>query len=124
MMKRFSVVVAVVVTVFGIGTVAQQQATPGQHSEQQQRAQGQMSMGDMMKMCREHCQTAMQATDALAKTLADARGSNDPAKMRAALEQAEKPLDDVRQHMRMCMNMMTMMQKMHGMMGSDQQPSR
>ena len=123
MMKRFSVIAAVV-TLFGIGAVAQQQSRPAQQSGQQQPAQGQMSMDDMMKMCREHCETAMKSNDALAKTLADARASNDPAKMRAALEQAEKPLADMRQHMNMCMNMMTMMQKMQGMMGGQQPPAR
>lgn len=113
MMKRFSVI-AVVVALFGIGAVAQQQAKPAQQSGQQQRAAGQMSMEDMMKGCREHCQTAMKSTDALAKTIADAKASNDPAKMRGALDQAEKPLANMRQHMTMCMNMMSMMQKMHG----------
>jgi hypothetical protein len=112
-MKRLSVIAAVV-ALFGVGAVAQQQVRPAQPSGQQQRAQGQMSMEDMMKGCREHCETAMKSTDTLAKTIADAKASNDPAKMRAALEQAEKPLADMRQHMNMCMNMMTMMQKMHG----------
>lgn len=123
MMKRFSAIAAVV-ALFGIGAMAQQQDTNKSASQagQQQPAQGQMSMADMMKGCQEHCQTAMKSTDALAKTMADARASNDPAKMRAALEQAEKPLADMRQHMKMCMHMMTMMQKMHGMMGGQQQP--
>jgi YHS domain-containing protein len=37
--------------------------------------------------------------------------------MRAALDQAQKPLAEMKQHMSMCMNMMGMMQKMHGMGG-------
>jgi hypothetical protein len=113
MMKQLSVIAAVV-GLFGAGAVAQQQTRPAQPAGQQQRAQGQMSMEDMMNGCREHCETAMKSTDALAKTIADAKASDDPAKMRAALEQAERPLADMRQHMNMCMNMMTMMQKMHG----------
>ena len=67
----------------------------------------------MMKGCLEHCELSMKAMDALARTIADAKASKDQAKMRAALEQAEKPLADVRQHMTMCTNMMSMMQKMH-----------
>jgi hypothetical protein len=47
----------------------------------------------------------------------EAKESNDPAKMRAALDQAQKPLADMKQHMTMCMNMMGMMQNMHGMGG-------
>ena len=107
--------VAAVVTLLGIGAVAQQQDTnrPAQ-AGQQPPEPGQMSMDGMMKQCREHCEAAMKSTDGLAKTIADARASNDPARMRAALEQAEKPLADMRQHMSMCMNMMAMMQKMQG----------
>lgn len=37
--------------------------------------------------------------------------------MRTALDQARKPLAEMKQHMSMCMNMMNMMQKMHGMGG-------
>lgn len=114
MKKRFGVIVATVVVLFGIAAVAQQrQNTPAQQ-EQQQADRGQMSMDDMMKRCREHCQATLKSTDALAKTIAEAKESNDPAKMRAALEQAEKPLADMREHMNMCMMMMNMMEKMHG----------
>jgi hypothetical protein len=36
--------------------------------------------------------------------------------VRAAIEQAQKQLTDMKEHMAMCGNMMNMMQKMHGMM--------
>jgi uncharacterized protein YlxW (UPF0749 family) len=74
----------------------------------------QMSMDDMMNGCREHCEQTSASIDALMKTMDEAKQSNDPAKMRAALDQAQKPLADMKQHMNMCMNMMGMMQKMHG----------
>jgi hypothetical protein len=74
----------------------------------------QMSMDDMMKGCREHCEQTSASIDELMKTMDEAKQSNDPAKMRAALDQAQKPLADMKQHMNMCMNMMGMMQKMHG----------
>ena len=107
MMKR-ATAVAVVAMLFGIAAVAQQPADkPAQKG-------GQMSMDDMMAGCREHCQASMKSMDQMAKAMADAKASNDPAKMRAALDQAEKPLTDMREHMSMCMNMMNMMQKMHG----------
>ena len=38
----------------------------------------------------------MKAMDALARTIGAAKASKNAAKMRAALEQAEKPLADVR----------------------------
>ena len=40
------------------------------------------------------------------------KGYSDPAKMRAALDQAQKPLADMKAHTDGCMNMMSMMQKM------------
>ncbi len=40
--------------------------------------------------------------DQLEKTLASGRESNDPAKMKAALEQAQTQLADARHHMSMC----------------------
>jgi hypothetical protein len=75
-------------------------------------------MGDMMKQCREHCQATSRSVDHVLKTTRDARESNDPAKMRAPLDQIEKPLSDMREHMNMCMTkMMDMMEKMGAMGG-------
>lgn len=83
-----------------------------------------MSMGNMMKGCREHCEATTKSIDQMTKTMAEARQSNDPAKMRAALDQAQKPLGEMQEHMKMCMNMMTMMQNMQQMMGGQQKPPR
>jgi hypothetical protein len=74
----------------------------------------QMSMENMMKGCQEHCQQTTASIDRLMQTMKEAEQSNDPAKMRAALDQAQKPLAEMKQHMNMCTNMMGMMQKMHG----------
>lgn len=77
----------------------------------------QMSMDDMMKGCREHCAQTSASIDRMTQSMDEAKQSNDPAKMRAALDQAQKPLADMKQHMDMCMNMMSMMQNMKGMGG-------
>jgi hypothetical protein len=74
----------------------------------------QMSMDDMMKGCREHCEQTSASVDRMVQSMDEAKRSNDPAKMRAALDEAQKPLAEMKQHMSMCMNMMGMMQKMHG----------
>jgi outer membrane murein-binding lipoprotein Lpp len=74
----------------------------------------QMSMGDMMKGCREHCQATAKLIDQLNTSLRDAKASNDVNKMRVAIDQAQKPLTEMKEHMTMCMNMMNMMEKMHG----------
>lgn len=42
------------------------------------------------------------------------------AKMRVALENAQKPLTEMKSHMSACMNMMKIMGDMHGAMGNQQ----
>jgi hypothetical protein len=110
--------IGVVAVLLGAAALAQQPGAtkPAQQTTQQQSHQKQMSMDDMMKGCREHCQSTMKSIDQMMKTMADAKASNEQAKMRAALDQAEKPLTDMRQHMNMCMSMMDMMQMHGGMM--------
>jgi hypothetical protein len=72
-----------------------------------------MSMADMMKSCQEHCQSTAKTVDQLTRSIDQAKASNDPAKARAALDQTQKALADMKEHMTMCGNMMSMMQKMH-----------
>ncbi len=74
-----------------------------------------MAMGDMMKGCRDHCEQTSASIDRVMQTIDEAKQSNDPVKMRQALDQAQKPIADMKQHMSMCRNMMNMMEKMHGM---------
>ena len=79
-----------------------------------------MSMDQMMEQCRQHCESTMKSLDSLKKTIADAKRSNDPVKMRAALDAVEKPLAEMGDHMNMCMSMMKMMGNMHMGGQSDQ----
>jgi len=90
---------------------AQQPTEPGQ---QKQPGKQMMTMDEMMKECRKHCRETAESVDQTAKTLEDAEQSNDSARIRAALGQARKSLADMKNHMSMCMNMMDMMEKMHG----------
>jgi soluble cytochrome b562 len=55
-----------------------------------------------------------KSVDQLSKTLEAAKQSNDPSKMRAAIDQTQKHLSEMKEHMSMCGNMMSMMEKMHG----------
>ncbi len=90
--------------------VAQQPAKPGQ-----QKPGGQMmTMDEMMKECRKHCQETAKSVDQTTKMMEEAEQSNDPARMRDALGQWRKSLAEMKNHMSMCMNMMDMMEKMHG----------
>ena len=73
-----------------------------------------MSTDGMMKECSEHHQAVMKSLDQTSNTLEGAKQSNDPDKMRAAIDQAQKQLADMKDHMAVCGNMMNMMQKMQG----------
>ena len=76
-----------------------------------------MSMDQSMKDCMQHHQAATKSIDQLNTTMEDAKQSNDSAKMRAAIGQAQKQLMEMKEHMTKCQNMMGMMEKMQGMGG-------
>ena len=69
-----------------------------------------------MESCQKNMKTMMQSNQQLKKTIADAKASNDTAKMQSALSEAEKYVDSKNEHMKTCMNMMQNMQGMGGMM--------
>jgi hypothetical protein len=91
----------------------QEKQQPSQKSEM--KSMGKMSMDEMMKECREHHQSMTKSVDQMSKTLEAAKQSNDPGKMRAAIDQTQKHLSEMKEHMSMCGNMMSMMEKMPGM---------
>ena len=82
-----------------------------------------MQMGGMMEECQKHCLATSNSIDRLNKMMEDARRSNDPAKMRLALENAQKPLTEMKNHMSSCMSMMKMMGGMQGGAPNNQQKS-
>jgi hypothetical protein len=96
-------------------TFSQEKQQPSHKSEM--KATGKMSMDEMMKECREHHQSMTKAIDQMTKMMEAAKQSNDPAKMRAALDQGQKQLGEMKEHMTKCGNMMSMMEKMPGMGG-------
>jgi hypothetical protein len=79
----------------------------------QQPASGQMDMKAMMAHCQGQHQEMSSALDKALATIRDARESNDPQRLRAALDQTEGSLTTLRQHISMCS---TMMSKMAGTM--------
>ena len=84
---------------------------------QQPGMSGPMSMETMMQECQTHCQETTASIDQMMTTMSQAHQSNDPAQMREALAQAQKPLATMKDHMAQCMGMMSMMQQMQGGMG-------
>jgi hypothetical protein len=92
--------------------VRAQEQRPAQKSEM--KSMGKNSMDEMMKDCKEHHQAAMKSIDQMTKMMESAKQSNDPAKMRATLDQSQKQLGEMKEHMSMCSKMMNMMEKMQG----------
>jgi hypothetical protein len=121
-MKRSKIVntaiASTVVIILASGFLSAQQASGQQEKQPSQKGEmksmGNMSMDGMMKECSEHHQAVTKSLDQTSKTLEGAKQSNDPDKMRAAIDEAQKQLADMKEHMTMCGNMMNMMQKMQG----------
>jgi hypothetical protein len=110
------------VTVIFLTIILAGHEVPGQEKQQpshksEMKPMQKMSMDDMMKECSEHHQAMTKSVDQMSKTLEGGKQSNDPGKMRAAIDQAQKQLSDMKEHMTMCGNMMSMMEKMQGMGG-------
>src|SRR6266478_686591 len=121
-MKRSKLVntaiASTVVIILASGFLLAQQ-TPGQQEKQslqkgEMKSMEKMSMDGMLKECSEHHQAVTKSLDQTSKTLEGAKQSNDPNKMRAAIDEAQKQLADMKDHMAVCGNMMNMMQKMQG----------
>ena len=98
-------------------TGTQQQTRPmqgmeGMHGQMQQGQRGQMH--GMMQDCHKNMQAMQQSNTKTKQDIEAARRSNDPAKMRAALDEADKALTSMNDHMNSCMSLMNMMQGMHG----------
>ena len=83
----------------------------------QMKSMEKMPMNDMMKDCMKHHQAGMKSIDQMSKMMEGAKQSNDLGKMRTALDQAQKQLAEMKEHMSKCSNMMNMMEKMDGMGG-------
>ena len=118
MKTRMQILAAFIGLLFGASFAAR--ATQ-QSANSNSQSHGQMSgnHSKMMKSCQDNMQSMMQSNDKVKATIEDAKKSNDPAKMRAALDDAEKSIDRMNQHMNSCMTMMNMMPGMHGMGMSD-----
>ena len=124
-MKRTGNAIAVVLLVMFIGValaVAQHN-----HAAMSQAPAGQGSGEEMMKSCQKHGSETMAALDQLEKTIAAGRESNDPAKMKAALDEAQKQVATAKHHVGMC-PMMSGGKMQHGGMDmkgmSDQKPKQ
>lgn len=99
---------------------AQQPNTNNQQQGQgmQGMQQGKHKQMDQMEQhCRKNMNEMRQSNDRTRQTIEAAKKSNNPAEMRAALDQAEKALSSMDDHMKTCMNRMNMMQNMQGMGG-------
>ena len=113
MIRHQGFLAIVAAALLSVSVVAQSQTASGRTQVPPTQPSQTMSMPDMMKGCQEHCRSTSKTIEQLMRTIDEAKASNDPAKMRAALDRAQKPLAEMKQHMTGCMSMMSMMQKMH-----------
>lgn len=114
---RSLVFAAVILGLISTGQEARGQEKQSPSQKREMKSMGSMSMDGMMKGCGEHHQAMTKSLDEASTTLEGAKQSNDPAKMRTALDQTQKQLVEMKDHMAKCGNMMNMMQKMQGMGG-------
>ncbi len=76
-----------------------------------------MPKDQMMQSCQKHMKPMMDSNTQTTKDIEAAKQSNDPVKMRAALDEAEKALQPMNEQMKGCLRMMDTMQNMHGKSG-------
>lgn len=95
-MKAFLMVFLAVVVSAGVA-IAQHN-----HAAMTEQSQSTPSSEDMMKSCQKHGSETRAALDKLEKTIAAGRESSDPARMKAALDQAQAQLAEAKHHMSMC----------------------
>lgn len=124
-MKPFSVIATTFVLLVALAFPAIAQETGANTNSPQTQTQGaeknsNMSMGNcqgMMQRCNQHMKSAMASNDQLLKAIDQAESSDNPAKMRQALDSAKKNLTSMNDHMAMCGRMMNMGSMGGGMMG-------
>jgi hypothetical protein len=125
----YFIVIALALTVF---VAAQQsESTPQQQKQGMQGMEGMQGMqgqhgntSQMMQECHKNMQTLQQTNEKARQEIGTAKQSNDPAKMRAALDEADKALAGVSDHMQKCEGMMQHMQGMSGMMSGQQKDKK
>lgn len=98
---------------------------PGMQMKNDEMQKGHKTSKDqMMQSCHKNMQSMMDSNAQTTKDIQAAKQSNDPAKMRAALDEAEKALSPMNEHMKNCMSMMKNMQGMGGKMGESDQKAQ
>ena len=114
---RALLVGSVVSSLVLVGQQASGQEKQSRSQKSQMKSMENMPSDGMMKNCMEHHQATMKSIDEINKILDGAKQSNDIGKMKSAMDQAQKQLTEMKQHMTQCGDMMSMMHKMQGMGG-------
>jgi hypothetical protein len=105
-------------------SVSAQQSNSNQQMQGMQMKNGDMQHGEemstnqMMQTCHKNMQSMMDSNAQTTKDIEAAKLSNDPAKMQAVLDEAEKALSPMNEHMKTCMDMMNMTESKRGMCGT------
>jgi hypothetical protein len=102
-----AVLTGLMVLVLSAGAAMAQQDHAGMMDQPQSKTPSE----DMMKGCQKHGPEMLAAMNRLEKTIAAGRESNKPAKMKAALVEAQKQLAEAKHQMSMCPMMSSNMQQ-------------
>jgi hypothetical protein len=98
---------------------SQQKAPSRQRGGEEMRSKDDMM--SLMQECRQTQQEAMSAVDRMTAKIEAAKQANDASQIRAALDQVQQPLAEMKDGMAVCMNAMDSMQAMHRAMGGRMQ---
>lgn len=96
-----------------------------EHEDQQGQMAPQQGMPGMMERCMQHHQQVMSGLDQMARDMEQARASNDPARMREALDRSVRQMRQMRSQMQANMRDMQAMRSRMGsmMMGGGAGPA-
>lgn len=96
------------------GSQAQQKSQPQTGGKAVPTGVEPMSMDEMLRKCRQHCESSTTMLESVIRQAEDAKKSGELPKMQSALDNAEQQAQEMKKHMEMCLSMITMMQGVHG----------
>jgi Cu+-exporting ATPase len=125
-MKHLWTAMMVSALAFSGGAALAQSPDEKERAEREQQSLGRASapaaatepekeQGGMMAECRRHCDATAAKIAKASAAMEEAKASGDTGKMRAALDDGQKSLAEMSEHMTQCRKMMAMMHSMGGM---------
>jgi hypothetical protein len=117
-MKRLATLFSVLILAFTIAAPLRsaeehRHEPPPSGTKPVEKSPGHGSMHGMYECMQRH-QTAMKSVDQVTSMMESAKSSDDLARIKTVIDQAQKQLAEVKESMAMCSHRMNMMEQMHG----------